>query len=459
MPGHERIPCSLSCARSVSRSSWRHADAQRSSNWQRSMATRNPTSLPRVELLHVFVPTDLCGRLAKHGQHSFTYDTSVLEKGDPAAEISLTMPLSAQSYSTTPMLPVFQTFLPEGYLRDRIRERFAKVLRVDDMALLALSGGNAIGRLRVSRERAITPVSGATESLQEILADQGSRDLFEHLADTYLIQSGVGGVQPKVLLPAADDTESSDGEVNPAAPSTKRSIGERATLRGRQLIVKISGPDYPDLSVNEFHCLSIARNLARSVDLAVPRFWLSADRKRLAIERFDYDRDSGIYSGFEDMVSLQGTVNEKKYEGSYENVAKAIALNAAPDRVRQSLREFFSMLSLSVVLRNGDAHLKNFGLLYTDPGADDCRLSPLYDVVCTAVYLERDLPALTLAGARAWPDRKTLEGFGRMHCHVHDAAEVVDRIIAAATDYRPDDDESGMWRQMREAVESALTAW
>jgi serine/threonine-protein kinase HipA len=355
------------------------------------------------------------------------------------------------------MLPVFQTFLPEGYLKERIQERFAKMLRVDDMALLALSGGNAIGRLRVSRERAIAPDSGATESLQEILADQGSRDLFEHLADTYLIQSGVGGVQPKVLLPASDDTEPPDSESSPHASFAKSSIGEHATLRGRQLIVKVSGPDYPHLTENEFHCLSIGQFLARSVDLVVPRFWLSADRRRLAIERFDYDRGSGIYSGFEDMVSLQGIVNERKYEGSYENVAMAIALNAGADHARKSLREFFSMLALSMVLRNGDAHLKNFGLLYTDPGADDCRLSPLYDVVCTTVYLEKDLPALTLAGARAWPDRKTLEAFGRAHCHVNDAANVIDRIIAAAMDYRPDD-VSGIWQRMRNTIESGLPA-
>jgi serine/threonine-protein kinase HipA len=421
------------------------------------MATKSSTSLPRVELLHVFVPTGLSGRLAKHGQHSFTYDTSAIESRDPAAEISLTMPLSAQSYSTTPMLPVFQTFLPEGYLKERIQEKFAKTLRVDDMALLALSGGNAIGRLRVSRERALAPESGSVESLQEILADQGSRDLFEHLADTYLIQSGVGGVQPKVLLPASDDTAPPDSVSSPHAPFAKSSIGAHATLRGRQLIVKVSGPDYPYLTENEFHCLNIGQSLARSTDLVVPRFWLSADRRRLAIERFDYDRGSGTYSGFEDMVSLQGTVNERKYEGSYENVAKAIALNAGADHVRKSLREFFSMLALSMVLRNGDAHLKNFGLLYTNPGTDDCRLSPLYDVVCTTVYLEKDLPALTLAGARAWPDRKTLVAFGHAHCHVKDAANVIDLIIATVMAYRPDD-ESGIWQRMRNTIESGLPA-
>ena len=452
------------------------------------MATKTRASLPRVELLHVFVPTGRSGRLAKDGQHSFTYDTAALEATDAAAEISLTMPLSAQSYSRTPMLPAFQTFLPEGYLKERIHERFGKLLRIDDMALLALSGGNAIGRLRVSRERDIAPPTWGSEDLREILADQGSRDLFEYLADTYLIQSGIAGVQPKVLLAARDHAsdrasdearargseQASDRasdranaeadrrratEAPPASfprsrAATGGSIGERATLRGRQLIVKASGPDFPHLSENEFHCLDIARRIG----LGVPQFWLSADRKRLVVERFDYDRDRDLYLGFEDMVSLQGTVNDRKYEGSYESIAKAIRLNAASGQVRQSLREFYSVLVLNVVLRNGDAHLKNFGLLYTHPGADDCRLSPLYDVICTTVYLVKDLPALALCGRRAWPARKDLAAFGRAQCNLEHPETTIDEIVAAAMDYRPADDESGIWRQMRAAIERGLPA-
>ncbi len=371
------------------------------------------------------------------------------------------MPLSARSYSRTPMLPAFQTFLPEGFLKERIHERFGKLLRIDDMALLALSGGNAIGRLRVSRERDVAP-TGGSEDLGEILADQGSRDLFEHLADTYLIQSSVAGVQPKVLLAASDDDRAEDGrrratETPPPPPLTlpgagKASVGERSTLRGRQLIVKVGGPEFPHLAENEFHCLCIAR----SVGLRVPQFWLSADRKRLVVERFDYDRDRDIYLGFEDMVALQGTVNDRKYEGSYENVAKAVRLNAASGQVRQSLRELYAVLVLNMVLRNGDAHLKNFGLLYTHPGADDCRLSPLYDVICTTVYFPKDLPALSFSGRRAWPVRSSLAAFGRAQCNVEQPEAIIDAIIAAAMDYHPADNESGIWRQMRDAIERGL---
>lgn len=48
------------------------------------------------------------------------------------------------------------------------------------------------------------------------------------------------------------------------------------------------------------------------------------------------------------------------------------------------LARFYEQLVFSIMLRNGDAHLKNFGVLYTHPG--DARLAPMFDVVTTAIY-------------------------------------------------------------------------
>jgi serine/threonine-protein kinase HipA len=409
------------------------------------MATKAEARLPRVELLHVATPTGLSGRLTKASQHSFTYDTFALGQANRGFEISLTMPLRPESYSRALMLPVFQTFLPEGFLKDRIVERFGKVMRVDDMALLALSGENAIGRLRLSRDTNPGPGQGDVESLSEILQDHGSRDLFKYLSDKYLIRSGISGVQPKVMLAAENWQENSLPEARLAPPS-KASIGERATLRARQLIVKVGGDDFPGLAENEYHCLTIARALG----LPVPAFWLSADRKRLVIERFDFDHASGRYLGFEDMVSLQGLVNDRKYEGSYESVAKAITANSTSTLKNRSLEEFFASLVLSIVLQNGDAHLKNFGLLYTDPGSDDCRLAPVYDIVCTTVYIPKDRLALSLSSARDWPDRKTLCAFGRTHCLIDHPERVVDRTLDVVGSYVPDGDGAGIWARIRE---------
>lgn len=405
------------------------------------MATNNTTSgIARVKALHAGTPQGYAGLLSKNGQHVFSYAPEVVAGDATARSISLTMPVRGASYQTTPLLPAFQTFLPEGFLAQRIVEKFSKTLRVDDMALLALTGANAIGRIRVSQTSAIDTHKGSVESLKEILADSGSKDLFLYLCDRYLIASGIAGVQPKVLLEASDD-------VTPNVKS-KASIGEKSTLRGKSLIIKVSGNDFPGLTENEFHCLSIARKL----QLPVPPFWLSADRKRLAIERFDINPESGEFLGFEDMVSLQGKVNQRKYEGSYENIALTIQQNASPQWVQQSLNEFFAALVLSMVLKNGDAHLKNFGLLYTHPEADDCRLSPIYDIVCTTVFLPKDLPALSLARQKAWPTRHTLMDFGRDACRVSDPAAVIDRSINAAMEYQPDADDSGMWARMKKEV-------
>jgi serine/threonine-protein kinase HipA len=405
--------------------------------------SKSVTSVARVKALHVSTTQGYAGLLARDSQHVFGYAPDVVADAVGASSISLTMPVRAASYQASLMLPVFQTFLPEGFLADRIVEKFSKTMRVDDMALLALTSTNPIGRIRVSQTLEGTTNKGNIESLKEILGDTKSKDLFEYLCDRYLIASGISGVQPKVMIDTSDDLV--------AHKKTKASIGEKSTLRTKRLIVKVSGSEFPHLTENEFHCLSIAQKIG----VPVPRFWLSADKKRLAVERFDIDTATQEFLGFEDMVSLQGKVNERKYEGSYENVALAIRQNASPTHVQQSLNEFYASLVLSMVMKNGDAHLKNFGLLYTNPETDDCRLSPTYDVVCTTAFLPKDLPALSLARTKAWPTREALIKFGREHCRVDAPADVIDVTITAATEYRSDDDESGMWATMKKEVDTA----
>lgn len=409
---------------------------------------------PRLKALYVGTSNGLSGLLAKESQHIFTYAAEVVVPLDQRKAIALSMPVVAESYTSSPIFPVFQTSLPEGFLKERIVERFSKTMRIDDMALLALSGGSRIGRLRLSTSEEMPANELGSESLKDILQSEGSQNIFQDLCDKYLITPpGISGVQPKVVLSAADDVSPPLPTTKPTATAnSKLSIGEKSTLRGRQLIVKTAGDDYPGLAENEFHCLSIAQKAG----LSVPPFWLSEDKKRLAIQRFDIDEETGTFFGFEDMVSLQGKVNDEKYEGSYENVAVAIEQNASPELAYTSLMEFFESIVLSVIVRNGDAHLKNFGLLYTDPSSDDCRLSPLFDVVCTTMYLPRDQMALKLARSKSWPDRKTLIQFGLQHCRVEHAGRILDRIVDAASEYTPEDSASELWRQMRGQIETGL---
>jgi len=57
-------------------------------------------------------------------------------------------------------------------------------------------------------------------------------------------------------------------------------------------------------------------------------------------------------------------------------------------------------VALSCIVGNGDAHLKNFGMLYA-PHGTDVRLAPAYDIVCTTCYLPDDALALSLDGNKA----------------------------------------------------------
>jgi serine/threonine-protein kinase HipA len=83
-------------------------------------------------------------------------------------------------------------------------------------------------------------------------------------------------------------------------------------------------------------------------------------------------------------------------------------------------------------LRNGDAHLKNFAILY-DKDYTDAIMAPIYDVVCTTVYLKEDLPALNMSGGKVWWKKKTYIGFGKQTCKLSTAEieEIFDHCATA----------------------------
>ena len=83
-------------------------------------------------------------------------------------------------------------------------------------------------------------------------------------------------------------------------------------------------------------------------------------------------------------------------------------------------------------LRNGDGHLKNYGILYEND-YEDARLTPIYDVITTAMYIKNDIPALRLSDAKLWWKEKTLKNFAVNSCGLSNKeySEVVDSCIYA----------------------------
>jgi serine/threonine-protein kinase HipA len=321
------------------------------------------------------------------------------------AAVSLTMPVVREHYASDykTLHPVFDMNLPEGALAERLHKEFSKVIaNFDALALLKIVGQSQIGRLRFSMPGQLY-ADVEPESVRNLLALDGAQGLFESLLQRYAVHSGISGAQPKVMVrDVAHDLRHK--EVSQTAPT-------HLTHRGATHIVKAWGSDYPRLAENEYFCMRAALH-AR---LEVPDFALSKNGKFLIVKRFDLAHKR--YLGFEDFCVLSGKTSSQKYDGSYEAVTKRIKDFVSHEHVRPALESFYKALVLSCALKNGDAHLKNFGVLY-DHTESMVRLSPIYDLVTTTAYHSADILALSLGGTKRWPPAKALIAFGRVHCNL-----------------------------------------
>jgi len=118
---------------------------------------------------------------------------------------------------------------------------------------------------------------------------------------------------------------------------------------------------------------------------------------------------------------LLGKNRDQKYSGSYEQVAKIIY--AVTTEKVQSMEQFYKTVVMSYLLKNGDAHLKNFGVLY-DSGFNNIRFAPAYDIVNTTAYIFKDKPALTMFGKKVWWGKSELIQFGVEHCFLSHSCSV-----------------------------------
>jgi serine/threonine-protein kinase HipA len=396
------------------------------------------TQALRVKTLDLHTSQGESGALLRESQFVVRYTEEALNRPDLA--ISLTMPPRPEGWLSNELPPVLAMNLPEGFLLSRVIDHYRKVMDIEDMNLLAVTSTPAAGRVWASAPDRIVRGPAEPMALRDILAHRGAEELFDELLDRYATSS-ISGVQPKVVVPERP-------------MSRDEGILDRSSIKAPDLIVKSAGAEYAGLAENEYICMSIARHAG----LETPAFWLSEDRKLFVIRRFDIGPEG--FLGFEDLAALTGRHPNKKYEGSYGDVAKAIGDFAAPANRNASLEAFFRLMVLNCVLRNGDAHLKNFGILYGDPStaARDARLSPVYDVVSSTVYIPNDVLALSLGGSRTWPDGPTLQRFGKDACEVKNPASIIDEVVGQAMGYRPEDTASEMWKKIRAEMEAGVQA-
>ncbi len=156
--------------------------------------------------------------------------------------------------------------------------------------------------------------------------------------------------------------------------------------------------------------------------------WASREELAYAVQRFDRPpRAPRLH--IEDLAQVRGFYADEKYLGSFETVAANIFRKVDQD----SLNEFCRRLVFIALSGNGDAHLKNWSLIYVD--ARSPSISPAYDLVSTTHYASlqgrtEDL-GLSFDGSRSF-ERITFAGFRRLGERLGSAEDLEALAVASA---------------------------
>jgi serine/threonine-protein kinase HipA len=90
---------------------------------------------------------------------------------------------------------------------------------------------------------------------------------------------------------------------------------------------------------------------------------------------------------------------EQKYKNaSFGSIARVLWLEAG----EQAIIEYTRRLVFNTMIGNGDAHLKNWSLIYRD--GRSAALSPAYDLISTVPYIDGDKLALSLGDTKEFAE-------------------------------------------------------
>lgn len=328
--------------------------------------------------LDVYLHRDRVGRLERGegAQLSFAYEPGWVENGAP---LSLGLPLRTEPFADVECRPFFSGLLPEGEFL-RAVARALGVSAENSFSVLEQIGGECAGAVSLVHPGEAPPFDRSTPP--RWLGNGELERLLEELPMRPLL-IGADGEDDVLRLSLA------------GARNKLPVLAEGARLgitRGRppsSHIIKKPDLDLPELVANEAYCLALARQAG--LDAAEANPIAAGEQEGLLVER--YDRETGSTGEGdvrrlhqEDFCQALGLVPERKYQGEGgPGVADCAALlrahAAAPGR---DLLTFLDALLFNLLIRNSDAHSKNYSLLLDGPGTP--RLAPLYDLLSASVY-------------------------------------------------------------------------
>lgn len=273
--------------------------------------------------------------------------------------------LEAVHRSQVRLPPWFSNLLPEGYLREWIAQEVG-THKDHELKLLLKVGHDLPGAVRIAE--ADIEQTEFDANRREVETDTQSSRAEE------IWRFSLAGVALKFSM------------LNAGERFTSPAVG----AGGGDWIVKLPAQNYENVPLNEFSMMKLAElvgievpevQLVHRDQLAdIPEnLWPASEEIAYAVRRFDRSPSRGLIH-MEDFAQVRGFYPNDKYKGSFETLAALIYRNDDVD----SLREFARRLIFNYLIGNGDAHLKNWSLLYTNPQRPV--LSPAYDLVATTVY-------------------------------------------------------------------------
>lgn len=292
--------------------------------------------------------------------------------------------LLARSWSRTQKLhPTLSSLLPEGALRELVAQSL-KVHVDSEFHLFSYLGEDLPGAL-VAEPMEPEDVPGS------ILSTHGKARAVKFEKIHWEYKFSLAGIQMKFSM------KEKDGRYN---LTTGDSLGD--------WIIKTPSTRHKNVPLNEFTAMTLA-SLAgvdvpeiKLVELDkldnLPPINLPDEKSAFAIKRFDRDADRRIH--MEDFAQVLVKYPHEKYNSAnYEQIGK-ILYNFSGNGLADT-QQFARRLLVNILLANGDAHLKNWSLLYSDQVTP--RLSPAYDIVTTMVYVENERQhALNLGKTKEW---------------------------------------------------------
>ena len=173
-------------------------------------------------------------------------------------------------------------------------------------------------------------------------------------------------------------------------------------------IIKTPSTVHPHVPLNEYTSMSLAamagvdipdvRLVALDKLEGLPQINLPEEQYAFAIKRFDRENQRRIH--MEDFAQVLVKYPQQKYNGANYGQVGRVLYQYSGDGLADA-QQFARRLLVNILLANGDAHLKNWSLLYQDQVTP--MLSPAYDIVTTRVYIEDERRfALNLAKTKAW---------------------------------------------------------